>query len=214
MSYVLPFEGMTMVSRQGWRAVRKDTGAVVGPDFGATHPDLIDWKWHNGTDWIREGGNTEGTQLRAGTRSRVLFSDRRGGVTPFGGYGNALILEHAPRVLSLYAHCLDVFPEVGAVVDAGAVVATVDRTSHPGVFVAGPHLHWELVTSWPLRSTDTHARYDVLGSLESDGWFLDGHGHLARSGHPYRRPPAPVTSGGAGLIDLAILVAVAARLTR
>jgi len=173
--FVLPFEAMRLTSRQGPRPTVG--GRVVSADTPGA-----EWKQHNGTDWTHPDAPTEGTILRAGADAVVEFADNRGGVQPFGGYGNAIVLRYGPRVLSLFAHCQAIDVAAGARVVAGAPVARAGRTSRPGVLLSTSHLHWELVTRWPLAPEDTADRYDVLSSLAAAGYGIDGRGRLVYSG--------------------------------
>jgi murein DD-endopeptidase MepM/ murein hydrolase activator NlpD len=209
---------MKLVSRQGWRAEVRDTLRIVSLDWAAQHPNEVRYRWHNGADWVSASGETEGVPLVASLPAVVRYADARGGVGMFAGYGSAVVLEYAPNVLSLYAHCRDVLVPVGANVEAGTHVATVGRTSRPGRFVGRAHLHWELAFSWPLRAADTRKRYDVLASLEAAGWFLQRDAtlgrapreHAIRSGtvraHPAPYPPSET----GGIVDL-LLVGAAVR---
>lgn len=192
--FVLPFDAMRLVSRQGPRPQIRSSGSVVSPERAAAlDPSLLEWRTHNGTDWTNDDGETEGTILRAGARAEVLFADNRGGVPPFGGYGNAIVLRYSPLVCSLYGHCREVMAAAGTIVEAGAGVATIGRSSRPGHLVGNAHLHWELVTRWPLRSDQHSHRYDVVASLAAAGYVIDSRGRprLTGAAAPASAGPAP-----------------------
>lgn len=90
-------------------------------------------------------------------------------------------MQHGPGVFSVHAHCSDVLVEVGEEGDAGAVVATMGRTSRPGRLIARSHTHFEIVSSWPLQPSDVRARFDVLGSLAASG-IVERDGRLVLLG--------------------------------
>ena len=221
-SFVLPFDDMKLVSRQGWRAERRDNRRIVSMSWANEHPELVRYRWHNGTDWVRHHGRTQGTELRAGMESIVRFADARGGVTPFTGYGNAVVLQYSDQVLSLFAHCDEILVVPGDRVQAGQPVATIGRTSRPGREISSAHLHWELVKRWPLRADATRERYDVLASLATQGYRLDGNAVLTAGAreevipsgtvraHP--QPYRPSESGG--FVDLVVLAAIVRAATR
>jgi murein DD-endopeptidase MepM/ murein hydrolase activator NlpD len=55
-------------------------------------------------------------------------------------YGNMIKLQHAGGFMSTYAHNLENLAEVGDVVEAGAVIATVGRSGR----ASASHLHFEI----------------------------------------------------------------------
>lgn len=56
------------------------------------------------------------------------------------GYGNVVIIEHANRVSSLYAHNSELKVKQGDRVSQGALIALIGNTGHS----TGPHVHFEL----------------------------------------------------------------------
>ncbi len=79
-------------------------------------------------------GATAGTPIKAVRDGVVRFSGAR------GGYGNVVILDHGDGTETRYAHCARLDVAEGAVVKAGAPIATVGSTGRS----TGPHLHFEV----------------------------------------------------------------------
>ncbi|MDD4061824.1 MAG: M23 family metallopeptidase, partial [Kiritimatiellae bacterium] len=177
--FLLPFDRMRLISRQGPRPQDARTGAVMSAAAAAARaPADVVWRIHNGTDWANAAGETEGTPLRAGLPAVVEWADNRGGITPFAGYGNAIVLRYSPTVRCLFAHCRNVTRSPGESVWPGDVVAFAGRSSRPDHLIPHAHLHLEFVTRWPLRSDDHAARYDALATFEGAGYRLNSSGIL------------------------------------
>ncbi|MFA5855091.1 MAG: M23 family metallopeptidase [Candidatus Gracilibacteria bacterium] len=63
-----------------------------------------------------------------------------------GGYGNHITLDHGNGVQTFYAHCAEVYVEVGDAVSQGQVIANTGNTGR--VYgVTGIHLHFELIVN-------------------------------------------------------------------
>jgi murein DD-endopeptidase MepM/ murein hydrolase activator NlpD len=129
------------------------------------HPILQTWTAHRGIDYAAPTG----TRVRTTGDGVVTFVGRK------GGYGNLVIVQHAGKYSTYYAH-LSRFAEgirAGARVDQGEYIGYVGSTG----MATGPHLHYEFhiggVQHDPLRVTlpeavpitrelraafDTHAR--------------------------------------------------------
>lgn len=75
-----------------------------------------------------------GSPIRAVKGGIVVFAD------PYAGYGNLVVLQHADKVTTHYAHCESLRVRPGQRVNAGQIIATVGNTGHS----TGPHLHFEL----------------------------------------------------------------------
>ncbi|TAM77493.1 hypothetical protein EPN44_02870 [bacterium] len=58
----------------------------------------------------------------------------------YGGYGNAVIIDHGSSVATLYGHCSQIFVTVGQDVQRGQAIAAVGSTG----MATGPHLHFEV----------------------------------------------------------------------
>lgn len=85
---------------------------------------------HRGIDL----GAPTGTSVHAALAGTVVFAGER------GSYGKLVIVEHADGSQTRYAHCDALRVEAGAVVAAGAELATVGETGR----ATGPHLHFEV----------------------------------------------------------------------
>lgn len=59
----------------------------------------------------------------------------------YGSYGNAVMIFHGYGVTTLYAHCNELYVQVGQRVRRGDVVASVGNTGRS----TAPHLHYEVI---------------------------------------------------------------------
>lgn len=117
---------------------RKGKGLLSYPCDGAmtsgfgyrVHPILGYTRFHSGLDF----GVDYGTPIRAATRGKVLFAGW------YGGYGQAVILDHGNGVTTLYGHASELYVSEGQVVQRGETIAAVGSTG----FSTGPHLHFEV----------------------------------------------------------------------
>ena len=76
----------------------------------------------------------KGTPIRAVQKGKVLFSDK------LRGYGNIVIIRHAGRYVSVYAHNRKNLARKGQRVAQWQVIGEVGSTGR----VTGPHLHFEI----------------------------------------------------------------------
>jgi hypothetical protein len=77
----------------------------------------------------------KGTPIVATAEGIVKYSDSK-----VRGYGNMIVLEHADKVFSVYAHNQKNLVRVGARVKRGQMIGRVGNTGRS----TGPHLHFEL----------------------------------------------------------------------
>jgi len=95
------------------------------------HPILKKWRSHKGVDYAAPTG----TPVKATGDGRVVFRGTK------NGYGKTVILEHAGKYTTLYAH-LSGFSkraQTGNRVKQGQVIGYVGKTG----LASGPHLHYE-----------------------------------------------------------------------
>jgi murein DD-endopeptidase MepM/ murein hydrolase activator NlpD len=105
--------------------------APITSPFGyRTHPILGYQKFHSGMDF----GADYGTIIYAADSGNVVFAGW------YGGYGNAVIIEHGNGISSLYAHTTEVYVNEGQAIQKGQPIAAVGSTG----FSTGPHLHFEV----------------------------------------------------------------------
>jgi len=76
-----------------------------------------------------------GTIVRASESGRVIHAD-----ASLAGYGNMVILKHAGRLSTVYAHNRKLLVRVGDFVEKGDAIAEVGRTGN----ATTPHLHFEI----------------------------------------------------------------------
>ena len=98
---------------------------------GRRHPVLNKIRAHRGVDYAAPTG----TSVKAAGDGKVVFRGRK------GGYGNVIIIEHAGRYSTLYAH-LSGFSRnvrVGSRVHQGQTIGFVGMSG----LATGPHLHYE-----------------------------------------------------------------------
>jgi len=104
----------------------------ISSGFGnRKHPILNRMRRHDGVDYAARSG----TPIRATGEGRVVFAGRK------GGYGNTLVIRHAGRYTTLYAHMSGFARGVygGARVDQGQTIGYVGQSG----LATGPHLHYE-----------------------------------------------------------------------
>ena len=95
------------------------------------HPISKKWKAHKGVDYAA----STGTPIRATADGKVVLAGRK------GGYGKTVILRHAGRFTTLYAHMNGYAKGIksGARVKQGQTIGYVGSTG----MSTGPHLHYE-----------------------------------------------------------------------
>lgn len=123
---------------QGDRTAFRGTGQMLLPiiaeitsNYGwRTHPVLGYERFHAGVDF----GADYGTPIHAAEHGTVIFAGW------YGGYGNAVILDHGGAITTLYAHASELYVQEGQTVTRGQAIATVGSTG----LSTGPHLHFEV----------------------------------------------------------------------
>jgi murein DD-endopeptidase MepM/ murein hydrolase activator NlpD len=95
------------------------------------HPILKTWRAHKGVDYAA----SRGTPIRATADGKIIHAGNK------GGYGKAVILKHADRFTTLYAHMNGFAKDIrsGNRVKQGQVIGYVGSTG----LASGPHLHYE-----------------------------------------------------------------------
>ena len=104
----------------------------VSSKFGQRkHPILKTWRAHRGVDYAA----SRGTPIRATADGKVDLAGQK------GGYGKTVILSHAGRFTTLYAHMTGFAKGIkrGARVQQGQVIGYIGSSG----LATGPHLHYE-----------------------------------------------------------------------
>ena len=107
------------------------TAGTVSSGYGnRLHPILGDYRLHAGIDL----GTAHGQPVYAARAGVVITAG------PWGGYGNAVVIEHVDGLSSVYAHLSEVNVRVGSYVSALQQVGNIGSTG----LSTGPHLHFEI----------------------------------------------------------------------
>lgn len=105
--------------------------AEITSNFGwRRHPILGYKRFHSGIDF----GASYGSTIRAAEGGTVIFSGW------YGGYGNAVIINHGGGITTLYGHTSKLYVNEGQTVQPGDAIAAVGSTG----LSTGPHLHFEV----------------------------------------------------------------------
>jgi murein DD-endopeptidase MepM/ murein hydrolase activator NlpD len=111
--------------------LRVPVDAPITSEFGwRIHPVLGTERFHSGMDF----GADYGAAITAAGPGIVILADW------YGGYGNAVILDHGNGITTLYGHGSDLLVQTGQAVTLGQPIATVGSTG----LSTGPHLHFEV----------------------------------------------------------------------
>ncbi len=124
--------GAGSVSTTGW-LLPLDPGAYTLTSGYGPRPSPTDGSgtFHAGLDF----GAPTGTPIRAAVDGVVTYAGFNN-----GGFGNLVIIQTAPNVLTYYAHQSTLAVSTGAQVTAGQVIGAVGTTGDS----TGPHLHFEV----------------------------------------------------------------------
>jgi murein DD-endopeptidase MepM/ murein hydrolase activator NlpD len=109
---------------------RPVVGNVTSPYGYRVHPITGVWRLHTGIDFGAPSG-------------RHIYACRGGTVVRanwYGGYGNAIVIDHGGGMQTLYAHQSGFAVGAGARVTAGQHIGFVGSTGNS----TGPHLHFEV----------------------------------------------------------------------
>ncbi|MBD2175903.1 peptidoglycan DD-metalloendopeptidase family protein [Pseudanabaena sp. FACHB-1998] len=129
LARVQPYSGLVLPPGSG--QLMYPTIGPVTSNFGwRVHPILGTERFHSGIDF----GADYGSLIYASAQGRVIYADW------YGGYGNAVIVDHGNGMTTLYGHCSELYVKDGDVVERGQPIAAVGSTG----FSTGPHLHFEL----------------------------------------------------------------------
>lgn len=129
LAKVQPYSGLILPPGTG--QLMYPTIGPVTSNFGwRTHPILGTERFHSGIDF----GADYGSVIYASESGRVIYADW------YGGYGNAVIIDHGNGITTLYAHCSELYVKDGDSVVKGQPISAVGSTG----FSTGPHLHFEL----------------------------------------------------------------------
>jgi murein DD-endopeptidase MepM/ murein hydrolase activator NlpD len=121
--------GSVVVRGTGLMSLPSDGPITSG--FGwRMHPILGYERFHSGTDFGADYGST----IRAANTGTVIYAGW------YGGYGNAVIIDHGNGITTLYGHSSELYVAEGQVVQRGQAIAAVGSTG----LSTGPHLHFEV----------------------------------------------------------------------
>ena len=106
--------------------------SLFGPRI---HPITGEYKNHNGIDFCADYGQP----IYSCMDGVVIEAD--GGGNWNGGWGNYVMIEHESGLVTIYAHCSNVYVTAGDMVKAGDKIASIGSTG----MSTGPHLHLEVI---------------------------------------------------------------------
>ena len=106
------------------------SGTITSPFGMRFDPVQHRYQLHSGLDIAAP----QGTTISAAADGRVIYASW------YGGYGNAIIIDHGGGISTLYAHCSQIFVGVGQDVQRGQAIGAVGMTGD----ATGPHVHFEV----------------------------------------------------------------------
>jgi murein DD-endopeptidase MepM/ murein hydrolase activator NlpD len=106
------------------------SGPITSPFGMRANPLGQGFEMHPGIDI----GAPMGATITAAASGRVIWAK------PYGGYGNAIIIDHGGETSSVYGHLSQFFVAEGQDVQRGQAIGAVGCTGR----CTGPHLHFEV----------------------------------------------------------------------
>jgi len=106
------------------------SGPITSPFGMRADPFGHGFRKHSGIDI----GAPMSATITAAAAGRVIMSHW------YGGYGNAIIIDHGGHTSTLYGHCSQIFVSEGQDVQRGQAIGAVGSTGNS----TGPHLHFEV----------------------------------------------------------------------
>ena len=108
-------------------------GPITSPFGDRMHPILGYVRFHAGLDF----GADYGSPIFATKAGTVILAGW------YGGYGQAVLIDHGGGVTTLYGHTSDLYVSEGDTVQRGQAIATIGSSG----LSTGPHLHFEVRVS-------------------------------------------------------------------
>jgi len=108
-------------------------GPITSPFGNRMHPILGYVRFHAGLDF----GADYGSPIFAAQAGTVILAGW------YGGYGQAVLIDHGGGVTTLYGHASDLYVSEGDRVQRGQAIATIGSSG----LSTGPHLHFEVRVS-------------------------------------------------------------------
>ena len=108
-------------------------GPITSPVGDRMHPILGYVRFHAGLDF----GADYGSPIFAAKVGTVILAGW------YGGYGQAVLIDHGGGVTTLYGHTSDLYVSEGDTVQRGQAIATIGSSG----LSTGPHLHFEVRVS-------------------------------------------------------------------
>jgi murein DD-endopeptidase MepM/ murein hydrolase activator NlpD len=106
------------------------SGPITSPFGMRFDPVQHHYQLHSGIDVAAPQGVT----ISAASEGKIIFAGW------YGGYGNAIIIDHGGGISTLYGHCSQIFVGVGQEVQRGQAIGAVGMTGD----ATGPHVHFEV----------------------------------------------------------------------
>ena len=122
-----------------WPSYSRDVRSGFGYRY---HPITGEWKGHTGIDIANDFGDNI-CAAASGTVSYVCLPAPGENYTDYsvgGGYGNYVMIDHGNGLVTLYAHCRNIYVSEGEYVSCGQTIAEVGSTGSS----QGPHIHFEV----------------------------------------------------------------------
>lgn len=147
--------GLTFNCEAGKPGGVVDTGAASSQGFIRPIPNTIITspygpRWgtiHKGIDYACQDGVTAIASSKNGVVELARFGE---GGSGFGGYGNVVVINHQNGYWSLYGHMSSITVQEGQNIGVGQQVGVCGKTGQ----VTGPHLHFEIKTSFKFGQVD------------------------------------------------------------
>jgi murein DD-endopeptidase MepM/ murein hydrolase activator NlpD len=105
-------------------------GPITSPFGERVHPILGYVRFHAGLDF----GDDYGSPIFAAQSGTVILAGW------YGGYGQAVVIDHGGGITTLYGHSSDLYVSEGQTVQRGQTIASIGTSG----LSTGPHLHFEV----------------------------------------------------------------------